>query len=381
MRPRRLRRPAWVAVIHDALPAVGSAEVILTSGGTVRYLQLSREVLDSAMSEAERREDRLQRRSRRVADLRRGKHRQAVRGLLLVVVIALVATAWLWMERLYVQHEHDRLWRMLSVDSLLPATHRDDRSTVSLLHPVIDRLRTLTQKTVTERQELEARDAAVRAYVEATRHLIDSDNKAVVARLAEAGLSQRKLLSSSLLPVSLSKGGAHQESALMKSMRSMLDQSHQEALVRNGELRSFVGALPSVAPLRDMRATSTFGLRHHPLLGSLEHHTGTDFVSATDQTVRSSMAGTVIHAGRHGDYGLTVIVRNEFGVETLYAHLSKVAVQVGTLIKPGTTIGQVGSTGMSSGPHLHYEVRYDQVFLDPSKILALTHDVLEQIKR
>ncbi len=381
MRLRRAPVPDWATALHDALPAVGQAEVILTSGGTVHYLQLSRELLDRAARDAERREDRLQRRSRRAVDLRRRRYLRAVKVLLLCTVVALVGVVWLLSERLYVQREHERLWRMLSIDSSLPAVERGDVASVSILHPVIDRLRSLTERTLADRKQIESRDLAVRTYVEATRHLIDADNKAVMTRLDNAGLRQSKLLASGLLAAAPSKGGGYQDSAVMASMQSMLDQAHQKALVRNGELRKFVAALPSAVPLRNVQVTSTFGLRHHPLLGRLEHHNGTDFVATSDQTVRASMSGTVQHAGPHGGYGLSVTVRNEFGVETLYGHLSSMAVQVGAQVKPGTKIGQVGSTGLSSGPHLHYEVRYDQVFLDPSKIFALTQDVLEQIKR
>jgi len=115
--------------------------------------------------------------------------------------------------------------------------------------------------------------------------------------------------------------------------------------------------------------TSAFGLRMHPILGIVRMHTGVDMEAPWGQPVAAGAAGRVIFAGPYGGYGNTVIIDHAGGMSTLYAHLSSFAVVYGDQVSAGQTMGCVGSTGLSTGPHLHFEVRIDGKPVDPAPYL------------
>ncbi len=104
--------------------------------------------------------------------------------------------------------------------------------------------------------------------------------------------------------------------------------------------------------------TSLFGWRIHPISGAQKLHTGTDMGAAIGTPVMAAMPGQVILADDMGGYGLTVAIAHENGMrQTLYAHMSQLFVRPGDVVQQGTVIGRVGSTGASTGPHLHFEIR------------------------
>ncbi|MDX1621339.1 MAG: M23 family metallopeptidase, partial [Nitriliruptorales bacterium] len=103
--------------------------------------------------------------------------------------------------------------------------------------------------------------------------------------------------------------------------------------------------------------TSDYGWRTHPIFGSRRMHTGVDISGSTGQPIIAAAGGTVVHAGWRGGYGLAVVIDHGGGMATLYAHQSSIAVGTGQHVDGGQVIGAVGSTGYSTGPHLHFEVR------------------------
>jgi murein DD-endopeptidase MepM/ murein hydrolase activator NlpD len=105
------------------------------------------------------------------------------------------------------------------------------------------------------------------------------------------------------------------------------------------------------------RITSRYGMRWHPILGRYRMHTGVDIAAPTGQSIVAAQSGTVLVAGWLRGYGLTVIINHGNGVSTLYAHTSAVLVSVGDYVERGAVIARVGSTGLATGPHLHFEVR------------------------
>lgn len=115
--------------------------------------------------------------------------------------------------------------------------------------------------------------------------------------------------------------------------------------------------------------TSTFGPRRHPILGTVRAHTGIDFGSASGTPIKSAGAGEVLFVGDRGGYGVTVIIDHGGTLATLYAHQSRTAVRAGQTVTRGQTIGYVGSTGFSTGPHLHFEVRVNGNPVDPLRYL------------
>ncbi|WP_329903916.1 M23 family metallopeptidase [Porphyromonas pogonae] len=125
---------------------------------------------------------------------------------------------------------------------------------------------------------------------------------------------------------------------------------------RLSDLKNTVEAVPLGRPA-DGAISSRFGYRRNPFSGrGSEKHMGLDFRGSVGDTVKTTADGIVIFAGRKGGYGNCVVVRHCHGLSTLYGHLSRVKVNVGDSVKTGELVGLLGSSGRSTGPHLHYEI-------------------------
>ena len=125
------------------------------------------------------------------------------------------------------------------------------------------------------------------------------------------------------------------------------------------------GARPIGLPLRAMFVSSGFGMRWHPLGGGAKFHCGVDFPAPVGTPVNATASGVVVFSGWDGGYGLSVVIEHGSGTRTLFGHLSGVSVGSGDPVNAGQVIGQVGSTGRSTGPHLHYEIREGGRPVDP----------------
>lgn len=113
------------------------------------------------------------------------------------------------------------------------------------------------------------------------------------------------------------------------------------------------------------RAGSGYGWRVHPIYGTRRMHTGVDISGPYGQPIIAAAEGLVVHAGWRGGYGIAVVIDHGGGLATLYAHQSSINVAEGQVVTAGQKIGSIGSTGQSTGPHLHYEVRVNGVPKDP----------------
>ena len=116
-------------------------------------------------------------------------------------------------------------------------------------------------------------------------------------------------------------------------------------------------SIPSRAPLGNMQLTSGYGMRVHPVLGQRRGHKGIDLGAPTGTPIHATADGIVSRADNFGSYGLYVALEHGGEIQTRYAHMSRLNVAEGQRVKKGEVIGFVGSTGRSTGPHLHYEVR------------------------
>jgi murein DD-endopeptidase MepM/ murein hydrolase activator NlpD len=139
------------------------------------------------------------------------------------------------------------------------------------------------------------------------------------------------------------------------------------------EQLSWLNALPTGVPMgKEYRVTSGFGIRNDPFTGQLAMHEGLDFVADHGSSIVATAAGTVTRSAWDTSYGNVVEISHLEGFTTRYAHLSKRMVQEGQKVERGEAIAQLGSTGRSTGPHLHYEVmRHDRV-LNPMQVLLQT---------
>lgn len=130
----------------------------------------------------------------------------------------------------------------------------------------------------------------------------------------------------------------------------------------------FVNANP-VMPVNNARITSRFGYRIHPITGKKGFHTGLDLAAAEGTLVSAVYFGKVTKTGEDDSWGKYVLVEHSDGFETFYCHLSEIYAENGAVIRQGETVGLVGSTGMSTGPHLHFEVRINGVRVDPELLV------------
>lgn len=124
-----------------------------------------------------------------------------------------------------------------------------------------------------------------------------------------------------------------------------------------------------VYPVLTPRFSSKFGPRKHPVLKYHRHHDGVDLAVPEGTQVRAVSEGKVVFADKYAGYGNLVVVQHEQGLTSHYGHLSVIRVQIGQSVPAGKIIGEVGSTGLASGPHLHFEVRQNGSPLNPEKLI------------
>lgn len=152
----------------------------------------------------------------------------------------------------------------------------------------------------------------------------------------------------------------------------LTETAHETDMLREGLSRVPVGM-----PLPHLRAVSGYGNRTDPFVGGIAFHSGVDLESPSGAPAFATASGTVTAAEWNGGYGLMVEVQHDHGYQTRYAHLSRIAVKKGDEIKAGDIVGFVGSTGRSTGPHLHYETRRNDTPLNPTRFLKAAEAIAD----
>jgi murein DD-endopeptidase MepM/ murein hydrolase activator NlpD len=152
----------------------------------------------------------------------------------------------------------------------------------------------------------------------------------------------------------------------------------QAVLTQMDELLGAMRHVPLTVPVSgpQFERTSGFGPRIDPFTGRYSFHPGIDFAGPWGSIVHCTAPGKVVWAGPHGAYGNMVEIDHGLGIRTRYGHLSSILVHVGAKVAKGAVIGKVGSTGRSTGPHVHYEVWYDDVVRNPNKFIEAGRHVL-----
>ena len=211
-------------------------------------------------------------------------------------------------------------------------------------------------------EDIQQRDANI------YRTIFETEPLPATIRQAGAGGVDRYAYLDDLSSADIVKATAKQIDNLSRQVY-IQSKSFDEILELAKKKNEVADKLPSIQPIanRDLhRIASPFGVRMHPFYKVLKMHTGIDFVAPTGTPVIATGSGVVtdvIHSSR--GYGNTIIIDHDFGYQTLYAHLDKILVRRGQKISRGEVIGQVGNTGMSVAPHLHYEVRKDYEPINP----------------
>ncbi len=144
--------------------------------------------------------------------------------------------------------------------------------------------------------------------------------------------------------------------------------SYDELIERAKNQEQILATRPAIQPIanKDLtRTASGYGWRMHPIYRTMKFHDGMDFTAPTGTDIYATGDGEVVQVGNSGGYGNRVVVEHGFGYQTLYAHMSAFKVKVGEKVKRGQVIGLVGNTGLSTAPHLHYEVHKNGKAVSP----------------
>lgn len=192
--------------------------------------------------------------------------------------------------------------------------------------------------------------------------------KNINTTLASLGLTQKKLIQNANKYSNPLVGAAFSPIEFDKEIAPKYKELADDLELWNG-LAKLNTLIPLGAPVEKARVTSNFGMREDPFTGEQKRHRGIDFAGKIGTELMAVAPGRVVSAGERVGYGTTVEIDHGLGFTTLYAHLSQVMVARGDWVRPGTVIGLAGSTGRSTGPHLHYEIRYKGVPFDPSKFV------------
>jgi len=173
----------------------------------------------------------------------------------------------------------------------------------------------------------------------------------------------------------VSRSNVEDQIKQISSTMNELDRQEDEITKQSQELEGQIRGLQKGAkyaggsmlwPSPNCRQVSSpYGMRFHPITKKYQMHTGIDIPASYGATTVAANSGTVIYAGWQTGYGYTVIIDHGGGISTLYAHSSKLLVSVGMHVDAGQAIARVGSTGLSTGPHLHFEVRRNGMTTDP----------------
>lgn len=184
-----------------------------------------------------------------------------------------------------------------------------------------------------------------------------ADIKHINGTLATLGLGEDTLVKNANKYSNQLVGAAFNPLEIAQELDEKYQKLANDITLWNG-LNKLKRLLPLGAPVKSVRVTSKYGKRKDPFTGEQKHHRGIDFAGKIGTELMAVAPGRVISAGERVGYGTTVEIDHGLGFTTLYAHLSKITVSRGDWVRPGTVVGLGGSSGRSTGPHLHYEIRY-----------------------
>ncbi|AZN99407.1 M23 family metallopeptidase [Mesorhizobium sp. M9A.F.Ca.ET.002.03.1.2] len=234
-----------------------------------------------------------------------------------------------------------------------------------------------------------AADRADKLFVSINESLkaIESQQLTRITALADNAYRNADAISQALesagLPVDSDFGKSDAGGPLIPLDSSMVFDSKvrelDEALDALDRLKTEARRLPLANPAPGRSVTSPFGVRTDPLLGTAALHSGMDFRAPTGMPAKVTAPGVVVKAGWNGGYGRMVEVDHGNGFATRYGHLSKISVTVGERLDAGDVIGKTGSSGRSTGPHLHYEVRHNGEAIDPLRFLRVGKKVAQYL--
>jgi murein DD-endopeptidase MepM/ murein hydrolase activator NlpD len=208
------------------------------------------------------------------------------------------------------------------------------------------------------------REREIRGFVASSSISLAAENSSLKARLEASSLSGKAI---KVIQGSAAAGGFDSPRETIRNPQSSGELFDE--VKKNRALMDVLSALPSAMPLDGFSLSSPFGMRNHPVMGRPKFHMGVDLLPGSSDAVKPAKAGKVVMAHDYQDYGNTVIIRYDRGIETLYAHLASMNVREGQDVDLDTIIGMVGNTGSSTGKHLHFEISVGGYPVDPLKVI------------
>lgn len=213
------------------------------------------------------------------------------------------------------------------------------------------------------------------------RHQLALETQLATVAQSRLARVERAIRSFGLNPATLA-GGANGQGGPFIPVRSAIAVEPElrdlaVLLTRLNAMETALAAIPSARPTTAPMETSSYGYRRDPFNGALAFHSGVDFPGSYGQPILAAAPGTVSYVGPRQGYGNVVEVDHGKGLMTRYAHLSGYGVRAGQGVKRGEAIARMGSTGRSTGTHLHFEVRVNGAAVNPRPFLEARQDVLE----
>ena len=240
----------------------------------------------------------------------------------------------------------------------------DFLNNVYIVQEVIEQDKQMLEQLEADKKEIEEKKETLDKNIEEEKVIKDElvkdkesleEDKAELKKLKEELVKEEENLEKKLQEIAAENAKISSESNSSNSSNSV----NSSAVISNGSW-----PVPGYS-----RVSSPFGYRIHPVLGVKSMHTGIDIPAPTGTPAVAVDSGTVISAGYQGSYGNTVMIRHDNGLVSLYAHNSALVVSVGDRVEKGQVVSKIGSTGRSTGPHLHFEIRVNGTAQNPLNYL------------
>lgn len=272
-------------------------------------------------------------------------------GMIVTVLFSMLFVSYgaLWWKNIKLEASHQKVY-----EALLSSTQVEDAGSMSHLSE---------NQMIELANSIRERDSLLKEYISETEGLVAQANKDLSQQLLSTGL-QKQRLSSSGAAGGMPRGMTGESASLLLKDQTLIE------LEKNRRLKEVLASLPKSLPMTSYEFSSGYGVRLHPVTGKPDFHSGLDMRPGDNAQVNSTMAGKVVLARYNGNYGNTVIIDHGQGIQTLYAHLSKIQVNEGEQIGEGKLLGVAGNSGMSTGVHLHYEIIVDNKPINPAKVIA-----------
>jgi murein DD-endopeptidase MepM/ murein hydrolase activator NlpD len=264
---------------------------------------------------------------------------------------------------------------VMADDAMADNVAADD--TVSDSSEEADKTVAKVSASIPEATALARLEARQLAFVESLTRYADRRAARAEAAMRQLGLDPRGILAST------GRGQGGPLETLSTSRDGSLDPRFERlglSLARMDALERGLEGIPQVMPVNRLMMSSGFGVRRDPFTGSTAMHNGLDFRGPTGAPIHAAADGKITFVGRRSGYGNVIEISHGNGLTTRYAHMSKFRAKRGQKVEAGDVIGALGSTGRSTGPHLHFEVRINNRAVNPRPFLEAAPHVLEEAR-